>query len=452
MKSETFALCLRERCSIGRNAHVLAAVSGGADSMALLCLLDEMRGQLALRVSCVHVEHGIRGEASLADMAFVERACVQRGIPFYAERVDAPAYAKEHGCGMENAARTLRYEVFVQIARKIGADAVALAHHMQDQAETVLQHAARGSDVRGLCGMRWRRGFFIRPLLGETPQSLRAYLTKIGQPWREDETNADPAYVRNRIRHETLPGLEAMYPGATAALARLAEAAQRDEAYFEREIEHRGLGKTIRLVDGLAVAIADCRELDEAMTSRLVRKRIEQAQIDVPDAETIRRLARGVSDAEEGTINLPGGAHAYLEGEWLYLIRREGVAGETALSSLGETQTPFGAFRVREAQAGEVGDGVTSQAFDEHLLRGAWVTQRREGDAMVPFGRHTPVKLKKLAIDAGIPRPMRNSLPVLRGEEGVLWAAGLRPSALCGQDGGGRKLMVEWIGAFPYLK
>ena len=154
------------------------------------------------------MEHGIRPRTSEADMAFVQALCCRLGIPCYVERADVPAYAKAHGIGLEDAARTLRYAFLDQTARRIAADYIALAHHAQDQAETVLMHAARGSDMRGLCAMRYRRGNIIRPLLDWKPQDLRAYLEANGQPWREDETNGDLVYTRNRIRAEARdPGL-----------------------------------------------------------------------------------------------------------------------------------------------------------------------------------------------------------------------------------------------------
>lgn len=267
MTADEFALRLTRDCAVKPGAHVLAAVSGGADSVALLCLLGEVKEKLHLTVSCAHVEHGIRGDASLGDLDFVRSLCARKQIPFYAEHVDAPEAARLRGMGLEEAARTLRYAALESVAQRNGADVIALAHHAKDQAETVLLHAARGCDVRGLCAMAFRRGIVIRPLLSEMPDALRAYLAERGETWREDETNDDPRFARNRIRSGAIPALEAAYPGAVRALCRLAEAARRDEMHFERLLSALDI-PVWPLVDGAAIARAPLPALDDALLSR----------------------------------------------------------------------------------------------------------------------------------------------------------------------------------------
>ena len=442
--SESFALSLTRDCGVRAGDHVLAAVSGGADSVALLIMLGEVQSTLSLTITCAHMEHGIRGEDSVADMAFVQALCNCMGIPCYAECADVSAYARDHGLGVEDAARTLRYAFLMRTAERVGAGHIALAHHAQDQAETVLMHAARGSDLRGLCAMRYRRENIIRPLLDWQPQALRAYLEEKGQAWREDETNSDLAYTRNRIRADVLPALMAAYPGAVHALCRLAQAAQRDEEHFAAELLKVSLTRR-KLVDGVALLRSELGTLDRAMLSRVFVREAEQCGFGAQDAQTIEQIACAVCSGDEETVNLTGGAHAHIGKQYVCLTRPlEGVP-ETALALDGETQTPFGLFLVREALEGETGDGVTCQVFDETQLSGSAVTGRREGDCLIPFGRHTSVKLKKLMIDAGVERPIRNSLPVIRKEENILWAVGLRPSELCRAQGG-RRLMVTYKG------
>lgn len=446
--TEAFVSSLCGVCGVQPGDHVLAAVSGGADSVALLCLLCEARDLLHLTVSCAHVEHGIRGESARADMAFVEALCARMAVPLYTSSVDAPAYAREQGCGIEDAARTLRYAYLDKTAQRIGAQHIALAHHAYDQAETVLMHAARGSDLRGVCAMRFRRGRLIRPLLHVMPDALRDYLRANGQTWREDETNDDQAYARNQIRHFVMPALLDVYPGAVQALCRLAQAAQRDEAHFDEALCALDV-PVYPLVSGAAVSCEALRTLDEALLGRFLLQMMRAHGFDGAQTEDVRHMAQAIACGTCERINLLQGAHADVSKQLLCITRSRGEAEDTPLALLGETQTPFGSFLVREAREGEWGDGVTAQAFDAQQLLGASVTGRREGDTIVPFGRKTAVKLKKLYIDAGVFRPLRDSMPVIRRGETILWAAGLRPSALCAGQPGARRLLVIWNAPWP---
>lgn len=426
MMEQQFSHNLRQACALAPGSHVLMAVSGGADSVAMLRLFVSVRAGFPLTLSCAHVEHGIRGKDSLDDLSFVRALCERENIPLYAAHVDAPGYARANGCGLEDAARTLRYDFLERTADTIGADVIALAHHAGDQAETVLMRASRGSDVRGLCAMRMRRGRLIRPLLDAQPEDLRAYLASIGQDWREDETNADTAYTRNALRRDVLPALERAVPGAGGALCRLSRAAQRDEEYFMRQLDALDI-PVICLTDGAALEKRRLFELHPALLSRLLVRAIARAGISPQRADVIEAVMDAVH-SEEASVNLTGGAHAVAGRRYVCFVRADEKEIDVPLHVPGVTDTPFGRVAVRPALPGETGDGKREQAIPARLLEGARVTGRREGDAMVPFGMHKSVKLKKLMIDAGIERAMRRSVPVLRQGDTVLFAAGLRPA------------------------
>ncbi|MBR5302782.1 MAG: tRNA lysidine(34) synthetase TilS [Clostridia bacterium] len=445
MKADEFSRRLLSECALEPGSHVLVALSGGADSVALLCLFLEVAGQYPISLSCAHVEHGIRGQDSADDLEFVRVLCREKGVALYDTHVDAPAYSLAHGCGMEDAARRLRYAFLNETADAIGAHAIALAHHAGDQRETVLLHALRGCDVKGLCAMRKRSGRLIRPLLDEEPQLLRQYLLSIGQTWREDASNADTAYLRNRIRHHLLPLMEETVPGAGAALGRLSRAAQRDEDYFSAVLDSMRL-QEIALVDGVAVSKAALASLHPALCSRALVRLMVHAGIEPQSADVIGAIMAAL-DGSGATVNLTNGAHAAVGDNNLCLIRPQVETPDTPLNVPGRTMTPFGEFEVSPAASAEIGDGIAAQCMPLRLLEGAYVSARREGDTMIPFGKHTPVKLKKLMIDARIERAMRNSVPVVRDREGAaLFAVGLRPAQRCHVTQDEACMMVRFYG------
>ncbi|MBR4039399.1 MAG: tRNA lysidine(34) synthetase TilS [Clostridia bacterium] len=448
MTEEEFSTRLSQDCGFMPGSHVLVALSGGADSVALLCLFLRAQDSYPLRVSCAHVEHGIRGAASLDDLAFVRALCKEKNVPLYTAQVDAPAYSRMHGCGVEDAARTLRHDFLRSTMERIGAHAVALAHHRCDQAETVLLHAMRGSDMRGLCAMRFQSGHLIRPLLGEQPQQLRAYLQAIGQPWREDETNADTVYLRNRVRHEILPRMEAGMPGSGEALCRLARAAQRDEDYFAAQIDALDI-PVIALTDGAAVPRRCLAGLHPAVLSRVLTRLIDRHGFGPQRCGVIEAVMDALK-ADEAVINLTRGAHASVGRRYLCLTHAHVPVTDTPLCVPGVTDTPFGRFEVYPAPEGETGDGKCAQRIPAKLLEGAYVSARREADMMIPFGRKTPVRLKKLMIDAGVERAMRPSVPIVRAGDGsILFAAGLRPAECCRSEENTQQMIVRFAANWP---
>lgn len=213
MKENVYQLIEQEKL-IEPGDFVIAGVSGGADSVCLLLLLAEYRQRVAFSLEVVHAEHGIRGEESRADARFVEALCRDWQIVGHIYELDVPGYAAEHGMGLEEAARTLRYDTYRRAAAASGKPQVkvALAHHADDNAETMLFQMARGSGIRGLCGIRPRRLLadgieVIRPLLTVTRSQVEDFLSDCGQVFCVDRTNQDTAYSRNRIRHRVLPEL-----------------------------------------------------------------------------------------------------------------------------------------------------------------------------------------------------------------------------------------------------
>ena len=211
---------------------VLAGVSGGPDSVALAHALRLLSRKKGLRVALAHVHHGMRGREADRDAEWVRRLGHRLGLPTYLRRVDVPGTARRQRRSPEDAARRLRYRALAGIARREGFGKVAVAHHADDQAETVLLHLLRGTDPRGLSGMPARRRLakgveLVRPLLAWTRREVRTYLAIHGLGWRSDRTNADPRLTRNWVRLKLLPLLESKAPRLRERLVRLAAGAAR---------------------------------------------------------------------------------------------------------------------------------------------------------------------------------------------------------------------------------
>ena len=217
----------------GKPLHLAAAVSGGADSMALLHLLLALQAESGFVLSVCHVNHGLRGETADRDEAFVREACAELGLPLRVFRPAEVGFTVPPHAG-EDWARRLRYACFEQL-RQEGIDCIATAHTASDQAETLLFRLARGTGLHGAGGIRPKRPGYCRPLLGLTRAETEAVCTARGQRWVTDETNTGDDYARNRLRHAALPALGSVNEAAEENLARFCEKAARADAYFARQ-------------------------------------------------------------------------------------------------------------------------------------------------------------------------------------------------------------------------
>ncbi|MDR3739364.1 MAG: tRNA lysidine(34) synthetase TilS [Terracidiphilus sp.] len=282
-------------------------VSGGADSVALLRALAERAAQLGLVLHVAHLHHGLRGAESDADQEFVRALAAKLRIEFHTARIDTTAEAAKAGEGIEEAARRLRYSWFQQVLSEVPLHAMATAHTRDDQAETVLAKLLRGAWTEGLSGIHptveGTHGQVIRPLLAVSRVEIEAYLHAIGQPWREDGTNRDTAFTRNRIRHELLPQLEQWNPQIRERLVQMSELAREEEAWWQAEVLRlaqqlilpgvpvRGGGRAA--TDGLAIEITRLAALPIALQRRLLRQAARQlnASADFAGTESLRRLA-----------------------------------------------------------------------------------------------------------------------------------------------------------------
>jgi len=230
-KPRAFCYTICMDIQVDKSLRFGAAVSGGADSMVMLALLCEAGADVCV----VNVDHSIRGEASVRDSEFVKAYCESKGIPFLFRKVDAPGYAKGHGVSDELAARELRYAFFEELLDAGKVDAIALAHHLDDQTETMLMRFLRGSGVRGLRGIVDRKGY-LHPLLGYPKVDIFTYANEHGIPYVEDATNAVSDYRRNFFRNDVLPLLKTRYPDLSTVIGRNAEGFAELEDYLLSEV------------------------------------------------------------------------------------------------------------------------------------------------------------------------------------------------------------------------
>ena len=305
------------RSLLSAGERVCVAVSGGADSVALLlALVDANRAKESLGVvlSAMHVHHGLRGAEADADEAFVRDLCEQMGVPLVVERVDVVGRQAAEREGLEEAARELRYRVFWELMKSEKVDVVATAHTLDDQAETVVMKLLRGAWTEGIGGIApvvrtggpQQRGRIVRPVLGLRRTEVEAYLRERGQAWREDATNRDLSLTRNRVRHELMPVLRGFNPGADVALARLSEIARDEEAFWQAEVARvlpqvllqgrpvRGGGRAVSTVTGnrsCAVEVERLRTMAPALRRRVLRAAARSVGCRLSSSETAKLLA-----------------------------------------------------------------------------------------------------------------------------------------------------------------
>lgn len=419
-----------------RGARVAAAVSGGSDSVALLCLLHDLAaaGEIVL-AGLVHLDHAIR-PASSEDAAFCRALAARLGIPAFVEREDVPARARASRRSLEAAGRAARDACFTRAAAALGADHIAVAHTRDDQAETVLLRLLRGSGVRGLRGVLPRRGLVVRPLLECTRAELRAELISRGERWLDDPTNADPFTARNRIRCELLPLLRARFsPAVDATLARTAEAARADEAFLASLAREAFAGAARPVEGGVALDRTAFVSLPEALQRRVARLALETAgeprSYGLKDTEVV---VAACGRADGGVADLPGVRMERSGADVVLLISGPAVPSAEAeptwlpLDVPGEARLPGGAV-VRASHgpwAGANRDGRQVALVDPARL--TWplaVRTRRPGDRLRPSGLGGRKKVQDLLVDRKVPRRERDDVPiVVDGAGRIVWVAG----------------------------
>ena len=454
------SLATRALETVGRHAllrdgrRVLVALSGGADSVALLLILRELERAGAVVVAgAAHLNHLLRGADADADEAFCAALAARLGVPFLAGRVDVAALARAAKRSLEDAARTARYAFLERAADTLDADAIAVAHTKDDQAETFLLRLLRGAGARGLAAIHPRAGRVIRPLIDLERAALREYLAAGGQAFREDATNADVSIPRNRVRHQLIPLLESRFsPGVVDVLAREAALARDDEDFLQ--------GEAIKLADRIVLTgrtpgpadihldIAGLLRAPRALASRVVLGALQRQAGSRPiHFDHVERVFALAAAGSGGAVSLPG-QDAVTTGGVVVLRpagpksrgspKREGggnsfafslsIPGEVALDPQKLTVTAERMPGTDAAQArpmkwaargAEV--GVAAGALRLPLA----VRSRRPGDRFRPLGAPGARKLQDFFVDRKVPRGERDTVPlVVDASDRIVWVVG----------------------------
>jgi tRNA(Ile)-lysidine synthase len=417
-------------------ARVGVAVSGGADSIFLLEALRELAPRWNLQLSIVHVDHGIRGAESRADAAFVEELANRLSLPFHLRRSDVPAIDDN----LEQAARHVRQAFFAELLSAGTIDRIATGHTRSDQAETVLYRILRGAGLAGLSGiLPVTQERVVRPLLELDRNEIECWLRKQNIAWREDQTNQDRSYARNRLRHEILPLLrEAFNPRLDETLAKMAILAQDEEAYWAAELRRHplpGHRNTPQILSAVELAT-----MPAAVARRIIRQAVGCAkgdlrQIDFAHIERILEMAR--SQDGHDRIQLPG-LDVIRSFEWVRLAPAQakpsvGFVLQFPIEASRTVELPDGSARImlqiREkaecAQAcGTVVNELDCQRFvsPDGALSGLEVRNWRPGDQYQRVGQSRKQKLKMLFQEARIPLWERWNWPIVAYNGSIVWA------------------------------
>ena len=427
---------IRKHDQLRAGDRVGAAVSGGADSVALLRILLELRPELGIVVSVVHLNHKLRAAESDADEGFVRELATAHGLEVICESRDVKGYAAKKKLSLEAAARELRYEFFHQ-ALKGSLDRIATAHTLDDQAETVLMKLARGAGTRGLAGIypevtvshQPRAKAIVRPLLATRREWLTDYLAKLGQKWREDSSNRDLRYTRNRVRHGILPRLEQhVNPSVRQALAEAAEIARGEEEYWADEIARLLPQVWNRTEHGGALNCDRLAELRPALRRRLVRAAGGSLGLGLEFLHVEDVLAL----SEEGVrTTLPGDWLAFRHKREIKFVLPSAAPAAYAYElpvpgqvSVPEADLTLKALTVRTNSPSE-GYNPERLLDSKYARRGLIVRNWQAGERFWPSHTREPKKIKELLQDRHITGRKKKLWPVVASGDEIVWVRGL---------------------------
>ncbi len=475
LSQKLLAYLLRQEL-IQAGDRIGVAISGGADSVALLRLLLELRKDLGIVLSVVHLNHQLRVEESDQDEQFVKSLALDSKLEFRGERAAVKAHAQSKHLSLEAAGRELRYSYFHRLLDQNCVDRIATAHTLDDQAETVLLRLVRGTGTRGLAGIYPKlnilaasipsrtsgAAFIVRPLLNTSRKELEVYLSEIGQDWREDSSNLDPRFSRNRVRRGMLPWLEAnLNPSVRNTLADAAEVARAEEEYWENLV--RDLLPKVSVQDSgphaTQLDLRALRELSLALQRRVLRAAGAALGMHLEFQHVERVLELVNEKSARGPFSVPGGSVRKSAGkshDWL-CFQPENLAISTVLSGfayalpvpgrivVNEIQTEFHATLIPAGAPEGYNPGDSENLMDARLLaQKLQVRNWREGDRFWPAHTKAPRKIKQLLQERRVTGPERKVWPVIVSGDEIVWMRGFPlPAHLRSKNGTSSAVKIQ---------
>jgi tRNA(Ile)-lysidine synthase len=414
------------------------AVSGGADSVASLRLLLELRKEIGVVLSAVHFNHKLRGAASDEDERFVAQLAQEHKLELHCESGKVAAYAAEKHLSLETAARQMRYQYFRRLLLESMVNRIATGHTLDDQAETVLLKIVRGAGTRGLAGIYPQLSVpgsqfsasIVRPLLGIRRKDLEAYLLGLGQSWREDKSNRDLRHMRNRVRHGILPRLEHhLNPGVREALAETAEIARAEEEFWQKEVSRVFSSVWARS----ALTVSALANLPLALQRRVIRAASESLglPLDFHHVEEILALSSKQPGSDKGTelrdrwvvLRNKGELHFKLQNVVASKLDYEYCLSIPGSVEVRETESRFEAVLI----SGSAAKGYNPGDLLDRALLGSEVKVRnwRPADRFWPSHTKVPKKIKELLQERHVTGPERKLWPVVVSGTDVVWVRGI---------------------------
>lgn len=418
---------IKENSMLKAGDKVVCALSGGADSMALLCALYEIKDDLCIEICAAHLNHSIRGEAADEDYLFVKAFCEKLGVRLFYRKVDIPQLAIDAHIGEEEAGRIERYRLLYDAAEELGGAKIATGHHKGDNAETVLFNLFRGSGARGLRGIPYKRDIIIRPLLDVTKGDAERFLTERGISWREDATNKECNYSRNRIRNIILKKIEESFPDAVEKIVSAARIISVDDECLTI------MARESRAFENGVIDKEKFMALHESLRRRVALEALMHWGVEAVDSTRIALVEKAVMGDTGKLYDMGRGIRITNSYGKVFKKEDEGdrepwIKIPLPLTKTLEITASDGVWSIKTVdKTQKMRDNKMMIFLDAEKLGGkVGIRCRKDGDFISPTGMLGKKKLKKVFIDLKIPKEKRDRISMLTMDDEILFIPGIR--------------------------